>query len=90
MAEKTLEFRGIPLRQLIGYLLECGGKQRTDRFPLLFHGDQWQAEILREEDVQITSRFLVNAVFIRFRAHSPEALDRLIAAYRKKSLRVGG
>lgn len=90
MIEKTLEFRGISLGQLMDYLLECGAKPCSDRLPYLFAGEQWQAEILREEEVQITSRFQVNAVFIRFQANTQEMLDFVIASYRKKTLRVGG
>lgn len=90
MAEKTLEFRGIPLNHLITYLLECKGAQCSDQFPILVKGDHWQAELLREEVVQITSLFSVNAVFIRFNAGSEEALEQVIAMFRKKTLRIGG
>jgi hypothetical protein len=86
--EATLEFRGIPARQLIAYLQELGGQQVHASSPIL--GDGWEAEVLREEEVQITSRFRVNAVFIRFRAETEEKLAQLLAALRKKTMRVGG
>lgn len=90
MADQLLEFRGIPLRHLLMYLEELGGKQCTRQLPFVFQGDGWQAVLLREEIVAITSRFHVNAVFIRFSAGSEETLQRVVSAFRKKTLRVGG
>jgi hypothetical protein len=97
MAEQLLELRGIPLSQLLTYLRECAGQAETAAdslaeatLPLLVRTDEWQAEILREELVTITSRFHVNAVFIHFTAASEEILSRLLARFRIKVMRVGG
>lgn len=98
MVEQTLELRGIPLSHLHAYLMECAD-QRADTasnergaepLPLVVSTDEWQAEILREEVVPITSRFHVNAVFIRFTAAEEEELSRLLARFRVKVMRVGG
>jgi len=98
MYEHTMELRGIPLSQLVDYLNECAGRLAvadnwTDeavQLPLRIQTGEWQAEILREEIVTITSRFHVNAVFIRFAAKEEEALSRLLARFRTKVIRVGG
>ncbi len=90
MAEQILEFRGIPLSLLIDFCKELNASQHGQEFPVLMTADDWQIELLREETVRITSTFHVNAVFIRFTAHSEECLGRLLASFRKKTLRVGG
>ncbi|WP_019122298.1 hypothetical protein [Brevibacillus massiliensis] len=90
MHHKNLEIRGIPLSQLIIYLRELGGEQLTDPFPVLIKGDKWQAELLRQEEAAITSRFRVNAVFLVFKAPCEEVLDDVVARFRKKTIRVGG
>jgi len=90
MAEKVLEFRGIPLAQLIEYFLELGGTRLTSSFPISIKNDRWQVEVISENMLTITSTFQVNAVFIRFLAPNEEALADIIARYRKKTLRVGG
>jgi|GEM_PF-1615355 len=66
MCEQTLEFRGIPVHTLYAYLCELGGTAECSELPAMVQGDDWQAVIMREEMVSITSRFQVNAVFIRF------------------------
>ncbi|MFM1651817.1 hypothetical protein ACI7RC_06925 [Brevibacillus sp. B_LB10_24] len=90
MHHKNLEIRGIPLSQLTSYLRELGGEQHTDRFPVLISGDKWQAELLGQEEVAITSRFRVNAVFLVFKSPSEVVLDQVVARFRKKTMRVGG
>jgi hypothetical protein len=90
MAEQILELRGIPLSHLVTYLVECGGEPADETLPIVIRGDRWQAEVLREETVRITSRFHVNAVFIRFRADDDHALNRLLDRFRVKVMRVGG
>jgi len=90
MAEKVLEFRGIPLAQLIEYFHELGGTGFTSSLPISIKSDRWQVEVICENMVSITSTFKVNAVFIRFAAPNEEALAEIIARYRKKTLRVGG
>lgn len=90
MAEQMMELRGIPISHLVDYLLECGGRKLTDSLPIQIDGERWQAEIVREESVQITSLFHVNAVFIRFTALSEHDLNELLARFRIKVLRVGG
>lgn len=90
MQEQTLEFRGIPVQTLIAYLRELGGAADSVQLPATLQGDGWQAIILREEMVTITSRFQVNAVFIRFAAVSEERLTDLLRAFRMKTMRVGG
>lgn len=90
MSETTLEFRGIRLHHIMDYLAEIGGEQVTSSLPYQFEGPYWSAEILKEEEVRITSTFLVNAVHIRFQAPTQEQLDDLLAAFRKKTTRVGG
>lgn len=87
---KQLEFRGIKLSHLQEYFLELGGTQVTDRFPIHFEGENWQAAILSEQEVKITSTFIVNAVHIRFSAKQKEKLDDLIKQYRLKTTRIGG
>ncbi|MBP1932728.1 hypothetical protein [Ammoniphilus resinae] len=90
MAEKVLEFRGIPLAQLVEYFLELGGTRLTSSLPISIQNDRWQVELTSEKMVSITSTFQVNAVFVRFLAPNEEALAEIIARYRKKTLRVGG
>jgi hypothetical protein len=90
MLEKTLEFRGIRLEHLMNYLKELKAVQQTLDYPFMFIGPDWQASIMREEQIRITSRFFVNAVFIRFEAPNEEILQDAIAAYRKKTFRAGG
>jgi hypothetical protein len=90
MAEQILELRGIPLSHLVTYLIECGGGPPDESMPVIIRGNRWQAEVLREETVPITSRFYVNAVFIRFRADDDQVLNRLLERFRIKVLRVGG
>ena len=90
MADKILEFRGIPLKHLGLYFEELGGKLVTDTFPFLYEGDGWSAELLSEEEIAFTKSFVVNAVHIRFIAESTEELETLIKHYRYKTTRVGG
>jgi hypothetical protein len=90
MIEKVMELRGIPVSALVTYLTECGGEAKSESLPIQVVGDQWQAEILREEQVKITSRFHVNTVFIRMTALGPESFERVMAQFRLKILRVGG
>jgi hypothetical protein len=98
MIEQTMELRGIRISHLMTYLIECGGQtvgqveEDPDRnaLPLLIGTDQWQAEIMREETVTITSRFHVNAVFIRFTSEDEAVLSRLLERFRLKVIRVGG
>ncbi|MGG1661904.1 hypothetical protein [Brevibacillus sp. NRS-1366] len=90
MFEKTLEIRGIPVTHLVSYLVECGGIVQSENGPIIVVGEGWQAEMLREETVTITSRFLVNAVFIHFRSDDEERFSRLMKQFRMKVLRVGG
>lgn len=90
MIEKHLEFRGIRLSHLIDYLMELEAVQTSHDFPLLFQGSNWSAEILKEEELTITSTFRVNAVHICFKAKTSAALENVIANYRKKTTRAGG
>lgn len=90
MFEQTMELRGIPLSHLVSYLIECKGSAKSDTLPILVEGDRWQAELLREETVTVTSRFHVNAVFIRFSAADEETFARLMKRFRVKVMRVGG
>ncbi|WP_400164294.1 hypothetical protein ACAF76_015435 [Brevibacillus sp. TJ4] len=98
MVEQTLELRGISLTQLATYLRECAGQTDADAgsasekitLPLCVNSGEWQAEMLREEVVTITSRFHVNAVFIRFTAADEAILSRVLDRFRIKVLRVGG
>lgn len=87
---KELEFRGIPLRHLGMYLEELGAKKGSDSFPISYHGENWRAEILCEEEIAFTAVFKVNAVHIRFMAENHEILDGVINQYRKKTFRAGG
>ncbi|MGG1596690.1 hypothetical protein [Paenibacillus naphthalenovorans] len=89
-AERTLEFRGIPLEHLKTYLIELGAAKQTFEFPFVFQGPDWQANILSENQLRFTPVFIVNAVFIRFEASSQEALQHVIAAFRRKTFRAGG
>jgi hypothetical protein len=88
--QKQLEFRGIHLTQLIDYINELGGEQISSEFPMHFTGPSWKIEISKEEMLEITSRFHVNAVFILFTAQTEDELAELIASFRKKTTRVGG
>jgi hypothetical protein len=90
MAEQTLEFRGIRLEHLMNYFKELEAVQQTFEPPYVFQGSGWQTDIIREDQVQITSRFFVNAVFIRFEAPTEEELQDVITAYRRKTFRAGG
>ncbi|RXT05676.1 hypothetical protein [Ammoniphilus sp. CFH 90114] len=90
MNQITLEFRGIPLKHLMAYLTEIGGEKVTSHLPYRYMGPYWTAEILKEQEVQITSTFRVGSVHICFKASSTEQLDQVIAAFRKKTMRAGG
>jgi hypothetical protein len=90
MAEHILELRGIPLSHLVTYLVECGAEPPDETVPIVVRGHGWQAEVLREETVRITSRFHVNAVFIRFHADDDHTMNRLLDRFRIKVMRVGG
>ncbi|HZG82903.1 MAG TPA: hypothetical protein VEZ13_19275 [Brevibacillus sp.] len=98
MHEQTLELRGIRISHLLTYLVECGGEikgQAADEpgredLPLVVCGNQWEAELMREETVTITSRFHVNAVFIRFTSEREDVLTQLLQRFRIKVIRVGG
>ena len=58
MAEQTLEFRGIRCEHLMNYFKELEAEQQTFAFPYVFHGPGWRADILREDQVRITSDLL--------------------------------
>ncbi|GED69507.1 hypothetical protein BRE01_32090 [Brevibacillus reuszeri] len=88
--DQTLEIRGIPVTHLVTYLVECGGSVQSDSWPISVLGDCWQADLLREETVTITSRFHVNAVFVRFRCDDEERFAPIMKRFRTKLLRVGG
>ncbi len=90
MTEINLEFRGIRLQVLGGYLEELGGNRKTNSFPFVYEGDGWSAQILREEEITFTAVFKVNAVHIRFFAENDKVLEELIKKYRYKTIRVGG
>lgn len=90
MIEKTLEFRGIPLNHFIDYFLELDGEKKTSTFPIMIKGLNWCAEILEEKEIKITSTFIVNAVFISFKAETEKDLEMIISNYRKKTFRAGG
>lgn len=90
MCEQTLEIRGIPVSHLVLYLTECGGEPQSRTMPITVEGDRWMAELLREETVTITSRFQVNAVFIRFSSDDEKAFAHLLERFRIKVMRVGG
>ncbi|WP_017755198.1 hypothetical protein [Calidifontibacillus oryziterrae] len=89
-SEKHLEFRGIQLKHLIDYVKELNGVQLSDTFPINFEGNQWRISIIKEEEVKITSTFIVNAVHIVFRAETDAILQSLLKDFRKKTTRVGG
>ncbi|QRG69212.1 hypothetical protein [Brevibacillus choshinensis] len=90
MVEQTIEVRGIPVSHLVSYLIECGGAALTESLPILVEGEEWNAEVLREETVTITSRFHVSAVFIHFSAANEECFAQLMKRFRIKVMRVGG
>lgn len=90
MVETVLEFRGIRLEHLLDYFKELGGTRITAQFPIIIQGTNWESSILYEEEIKITSSFFVNAVHIRFKAETEEALNILLKDYRKKTTRVGG
>jgi hypothetical protein len=90
MNEQTMEIRGIPLSHLVAYLVECGGEPQSEDMPIIIRGDRWEAEMLREETVTITSRFHVNAVFIRFSSDDDGVFANLMDRFRIKVMRVRG
>jgi hypothetical protein len=90
MPEQELEFRGINRRHLGMYFEELGGKQITDEFPYIYESKEWVGEIVREEELSITSTFKVNSVHIRFYASDDMTLKELIKNYRVKTRRIGG
>jgi hypothetical protein len=90
MTEMNLEFRGICLEVLGGYLEELGGKRKTNSFPYIYEGDRWSAQILREEEITFTAVFKVNAVHIHFFTENDKVMEELIKKYRYKTIRVGG
>lgn len=90
MLQQELEFRGISLKHLGMYFEELGGKQITDHFPYVYQSDDWYGEIVREEELLITSTFKVNSVHIVFNASNDITLKALIKNYRVKTRRIGG
>jgi hypothetical protein len=90
MPEQELEFRGINRKHLGMYFEELGGKQLTDDFPYIYKSNEWYGEIVREEEISITSTFKVNSVHIRFHASEDMTLKELIKNYRVKTRRIGG
>ncbi|WHY02063.1 hypothetical protein [Neobacillus sp. DY30] len=90
MLQQELEFRGIKREHLGMYFEELGGKQITEQFPYIYKSDYWYGEILREEELSITSTFKVNSVHIRFHAKDDMTLKELIKNYRVKTRRIGG
>jgi hypothetical protein len=90
MLQQELEFRGINRKHLGMYFEELGGKQITDQFPYIYKSDDWSGEIVREEELSITSTFKVNSVHILFFASDDLTLKKLIKNYRVKTRRIGG
>lgn len=90
MLQQELEFRGINRKHLGMYFEELGGKQITDNFPYVYKSNDWYGEIVREEELSITSTFKVNRVHIRFYALDDKTLKELIKNYRVKTRRIGG
>ncbi|WP_404329804.1 hypothetical protein [Mesobacillus maritimus] len=90
MESCELEFRGINRKHLGMYFEELGGKSQTETFPFVYKGDGWIGEIFREDELEFTKVFKVNAVHIRFTAESESKLEELIKLYRHKTTRVGG
>ncbi|WP_045519799.1 hypothetical protein [Neobacillus niacini] len=90
MPEQELEFRGINRKHLGMYFEELGGKQMTDEFPYVYKSNDWVGEIVREEELLITSTFKVNCVHIRFQTLEDKTLKELIKNYRVKTTRIGG
>ena len=90
MLQQELEFRGINREHLGMYFEELGGKKITDQFPYIYKSDDWSGEIVREEELSITSTFKVNSVHILFFASDDLTLKKLIKNYRVKTRRIGG
>lgn len=90
MPEQELEFRGINREHLGMYFEELGAQQMTDEFPYVYQSKNWVGEIVREEELSITSTFKVNSVHIRFQALDEKTLSELIKNYRVKTRRIGG
>lgn len=90
MPEQELEFRGINRKHLGLYFEELGAQQITEEFPYIYQSKNWVGEIVREEELLITSTFKVNSVHIRFRASDDLTLRELIKNYRVKTRRIGG
>lgn len=90
MLSRELEFRGINRNHLGMYFEELGGIPQTNTFPFIYKGDGWIGEILKEDELQFTKVFKVNAVHIRFTAETESKLQELIKLYRHKTTRVGG
>ncbi|WP_458413621.1 hypothetical protein ACNQFZ_01595 [Schinkia sp. CFF1] len=90
MVQIQLEFRGIRFEHLVDYFKELGGIQETDSFPIHIKGDRWNCSLLKEEEIKITSSFLINAVEILFQAETEEILEILLKNFRKKTTRIGG
>ncbi len=90
MPEQKLEFRGINRKHLGMYFEELGAQQMTNEFPYVYQSQDWVGEIVREEELSITSTFKVNSVQIRFYASDDMTLKELIKRYRVKTRRIGG
>lgn len=90
MPQQELEFRGINREHLGMYFEELGGKPITDQFPYIYKSETWCGEIVKEEEISITSTFKVNTVHIRFCASDDITLKELIKNYRVKTRRIGG
>jgi hypothetical protein len=63
---------------------------KSDGFPTVFKGVDWEGQILSETEISFTTVIKVNAVHVRFSAKDEAGLAELIKKYRLKTTRVGG
>lgn len=90
MIISDLEFRGIRIEHLGMYFEELGAKPMTATFPYIYEAENWNGQILSEEEISFTSIFKINSVQVRFCATDDHTLNEVIKNYRFKTTRIGG
>lgn len=80
-----LSLRGIGVPIIVAYLVDLGGVERE---PGLVEGPGWRARVWAGEPVQMHALQL-GVTEIAF-SGEPAAVDRVVAALKKKAIRGGG
>jgi hypothetical protein len=84
-----LEFRGLYQSAYKQFLLEMGGCQCDETDQIKIEGEGWLAEFSPEDTVAFSNVLEIPRTFITF-SGDPAAVQRVVAVFRLKALRVGG